>query len=99
MRYQEYSGLSSTFKPFYELCFFCYCAIEWYDDVYVWLTDEGNVYVWGYGILGKGPNVGQSKEPTQLPPSLFGRNEFSPDIKIIDIKCGINYLAALSSEY
>ena len=59
------------------------------------LSEDGDVYVWGYGILGKGPNVDQSERPTLIPPALFGRNEFNPEVRIKDIKCGINYFAAL----
>ena len=63
------------------------------------IVDNGDVFVWGYGILGKGPNFEQSELPTQLPPSLFGVSEFSPDVKVVDIKCGINFFAALTSKF
>ena len=40
------------------------------------------MFVWGYGILGKGPNLDQSNEPVKLPPPLFGCNEFNPDTTV-----------------
>ena len=45
-------------------------------------SESGDVYVWGYGPLGTGPEVTFSKEPLLVPPTLFGRNELSPDAKV-----------------
>jgi len=62
------------------------------------LNDKGHVFVWGYGILGKGPAVQQSETPTQLPPPLFGLNEFNQDTQVVDITCGISNFATLSNQ-
>ncbi|KAK7475627.1 hypothetical protein BaRGS_00033120 [Batillaria attramentaria] len=60
------------------------------------LNDKGQVFVWGYGILGKGPALESSDTPTQIPPTLFGRNELEPHTKVIDIKCGLGHFVALT---
>lgn len=60
-------------------------------------NDNGDVFVWGYGILGKGPVVTHAREPTQIPSTLFGRNEFQPDSRIIAVSAGIGHLAAVSN--
>ncbi|XP_064424898.1 RCC1-like G exchanging factor-like protein [Latimeria chalumnae] len=61
------------------------------------LNDEGNVFVWGYGILGKGPNLAESKTPEMIPPTLFGSSEFNPEIKVVHIRCGLNHFAAINN--
>ena len=61
------------------------------------LNDNHDVFVWGYGILGKGPNLEQATIPTQIPSTLFGRNEFNPDIKTESVFCGVGTNAALNS--
>ena len=57
---------------------------------YFLCLDAGDVYVWGYGILGKGPNVDSAEFPTRIPPTLFGRNEFNTETKVKDIQAGLN---------
>jgi hypothetical protein len=59
--------------------------------------ENHDVFVWGYGILGKGPNLDQTMEPTLLPAPLFGRNEFNPDVVVTSIKCGLGTNAAINS--
>ncbi|XP_029167744.1 RCC1-like G exchanging factor-like protein [Nylanderia fulva] len=66
----------------------CFCMI---------LNNAGNVYVWGYGILGLGPQVQKVFKPTRIPPTLFGNNEYNRDIKVTKIHCGISQLAALTN--
>ncbi|KAK3912656.1 RCC1-like G exchanging factor-like protein [Frankliniella fusca] len=61
------------------------------------LNDQGQVYVWGYGILGKGPKVEKSVQPTEIPPILFGKNEFQPNMKVTSVACGLHHLAALTN--
>ncbi|XP_076456866.1 RCC1-like G exchanging factor-like protein isoform X2 [Babylonia areolata] len=61
------------------------------------LNDKGQVYVWGYGILGKGPELSMSDTPTLVPETLFGRNELQPDTRVVDIDCGLGHFAALTS--
>ena len=60
-------------------------------------VDNGEVYVWGYGVLGKGPKLEQTKTPSYLPMPLFGKSEFSSDVKVEKIYSGVNYFAALTS--
>ncbi|XP_059722318.1 RCC1-like G exchanging factor-like protein isoform X2 [Haemorhous mexicanus] len=61
------------------------------------LTEEGNVFVWGYGILGKGPNLIETAEPEMIPPSLFGWSDFSPDTRVAHVRCGLSQFAALTN--
>jgi alpha-tubulin suppressor-like RCC1 family protein len=62
------------------------------------MNDEGNVFVWGYGLLGFGPNVDFCKEPKLIPPTLFGRNSFNPENRVISINCGLYHMAAINSD-
>ncbi|OXA47091.1 RCC1-like G exchanging factor-like protein [Folsomia candida] len=62
------------------------------------LNQQGNVYVWGYGSsLGLGPTTTRVKTPTQLPPPLFGCNQFSPDVQVVNIAASFMYNAAINS--
>lgn len=61
------------------------------------LNDAGEVFVWGYGILGKGPVVDKSQEPTAIPLTLFGCNEFNPDGKVVSIYGGLSQFAAVTN--
>lgn len=61
------------------------------------LNDQHDVFVWGYGILGKGPNVQQSSEPILIPSTLFGRNEFDTDVVTTSVTCGISSNGAINS--
>ncbi|XP_014480893.1 PREDICTED: Williams-Beuren syndrome chromosomal region 16 protein homolog [Dinoponera quadriceps] len=66
----------------------CFCMV---------LNDAGNVYVWGYGILGLGPEVEKKSKPTQIPSTLFGKNIYNRDVKVTKINCGTSQLAALTN--
>lgn len=59
----------------------------------------GEVFVWGFGILGKGPNLSESSTPEKLPSTLFGQSEFNPDVKATRIRCGLNHFAAVTSMF
>lgn len=61
------------------------------------VNDKGLVYVWGYGILGQGPNVTHQSEPSLLPPPLFGRNELNPKELVTDVACGLSCFAAITN--
>lgn len=61
-------------------------------------AEEGNVFVWGYGILGKGPNLIETAVPEMIPPSLFGWSDFNPDIRVAHVRCGLSHFAALTSK-
>ncbi|XP_043239071.1 RCC1-like G exchanging factor-like protein isoform X1 [Amphibalanus amphitrite] len=61
------------------------------------LNDRGEVYVWGYGMLGKGPELDVSKEPSLIPPTLLGRNDFSPDNTPVSVVSGLYHLSVTTS--
>ncbi|KAI1903478.1 hypothetical protein AGOR_G00027610 [Albula goreensis] len=60
------------------------------------LNEKGEVFVWGYGILGKGPNLSESKTPEKVPPTLFGKSEFNPTVAVTQIRCGLTHFAAVT---
>ncbi|XP_068626747.1 RCC1-like G exchanging factor-like protein [Battus philenor] len=62
------------------------------------VNEQGDVFVWGFGLLGLGPSVQQSATPKQIPPALFGRNEFNPEIVVEKVACGIGHLAAITDQ-
>lgn len=62
------------------------------------LNDQGQVYVWGFGYLGKGPTVDQSSVPILIPESLFGRNIYNPDSGVVKIYAGLSHFAAVSDK-
>lgn len=62
------------------------------------MSDKGEVFVWGYGILGKGPNLSESSTPEMIPSTLFGRSEFNPSVAVTSIRCGLNHFAAVTGE-
>jgi hypothetical protein len=61
-------------------------------------TAEGHVFVWGYGILGKGPKLLETAIPEMIPPTLFGLTEFNPEVQVSQIRCGLSHFAALTSK-
>ncbi|GLG96687.1 Probable E3 ubiquitin-protein ligase HERC2 [Gryllus bimaculatus] len=61
------------------------------------VNEEGALFVWGFGILGKGPKVDHSLEPTNIPSTLFGQNEFEPHSKVVGIEAGIGHMAATTN--
>ncbi|CAG9855374.1 unnamed protein product [Phyllotreta striolata] len=61
------------------------------------VNENGQVYSWGYGLLGTGPNVELSKTPVHIPQTLFGRNDFQPDSTVIDVTCGLYHAAAITN--
>ncbi|XP_076035728.1 RCC1-like G exchanging factor-like protein [Oratosquilla oratoria] len=62
------------------------------------VNDDGEVFSWGYGLLGKGPKATFSKQPTKIPSVFFGRNELNPETKVVSISGGINTFAAINSD-
>jgi len=62
------------------------------------LNEDGEVYVWGYGILGKGPRLTSAFKPERIPGTLFGINEFSQDTQVTRIYAGLGHQAALNSQ-
>ncbi|XP_042298457.1 RCC1-like G exchanging factor-like protein [Sceloporus undulatus] len=61
------------------------------------LNEEGHVFVWGYGILGKGPKLMETAVPEMIPPSLFGLSDFNPDVCVARIRCGLGQFAAVTN--
>ncbi|RVE49615.1 hypothetical protein evm_005747 [Chilo suppressalis] len=61
------------------------------------VNEQGDVFVWGYGLLGLGPNVQHSTKPKVIPAPLFGRNEFNPESAVEKVACGIGHLAAITN--
>lgn len=55
------------------------------------------MFVWGYGILGVGPEVNLSKTPVNIPKTLFGTNQFQPDCKVVSVVCGVSHIFALTN--
>ena len=73
-------------------------ALKLYKNIFLctkYFPENRDVFVWGYGILGKGPNLDQSFEPVLLPAPLFGRNEFNPDTAVTSVNCGLGSNAAI----
>lgn len=57
------------------------------------IDSDKKVWVWGYGLLGKGPKCNELSEPTQIPDTLFGRyTEISHSLTRfpLSVNCGLN---------
>ncbi|XP_019880838.1 RCC1-like G exchanging factor-like protein [Aethina tumida] len=61
------------------------------------VNDNGEVFSWGYGLLGVGPNVQNSKVPLQIPDTLFGKNDFQPDCMVENVYCGLSHAGAVTN--
>lgn len=61
------------------------------------LNDRGQVFVWGFGILGLGPEVDQSSRPKLIPETLFGQNHYNTEAKIEQIHASLDHFAAVSN--
>ena len=62
------------------------------------LNELGEVWVWGYGMLGKGPSLESSVWPSLIPPTLFGVSVGEEDAYVRDIKCGMANFAAITNK-
>jgi RCC1-like G exchanging factor-like protein len=63
------------------------------------VSDKGQVWVWGFGLLGLGPKVTQAAEPLLIPENLLNQSRLEWNkSKITSIVAGLNHLAAVSSE-
>ncbi|XP_055537570.1 RCC1-like G exchanging factor-like protein isoform X2 [Wyeomyia smithii] len=67
-------------------------------DTVLALNDQGDVFVWGYGILGFGPEVIHKSRPCRIPPTLFGRNDFNPSCRIRSIYAGVTHSGAINDQ-
>ncbi|CAH1103130.1 unnamed protein product [Psylliodes chrysocephalus] len=61
------------------------------------LNDNGQVFSWGYGLLGTGPVAELSRKPIHIPDTLFGKNDYQSDSTVIDITCGLYHSAAITN--
>lgn len=62
------------------------------------LNNKGQVFVWGYGILGQGPKVDQASEPSLIPESLFGMNVYNLEVKVTSIYAGLSHFGAITNQ-
>jgi len=62
------------------------------------LNQQGDVFVWGFGLLGKGPALEYANSPTQIPSTLFGRNAFNPDVRPKSVHAGVNTCAVVNTQ-
>lgn len=54
---------------------------------------NGQVWVWGFGLLGRGPKCEESKEPLEIPDRLLGKYQELPHTqnkKVSFVQCGLN---------
>ncbi|XP_046383877.1 RCC1-like G exchanging factor-like protein isoform X2 [Ischnura elegans] len=58
-------------------------------------NDSGEVFVWGYGLLGLGPSADHAKEPVQVPPTLFGAGVFQEQPRVTKVAAGLSYSVAV----
>lgn len=56
------------------------------------------VFVWGYGILGKGPDMKQSRIPTSISPILFGKNQYNTQTRVKSVYSSLFHMAAITTE-
>ncbi|EFA10131.2 RCC1-like G exchanging factor-like protein [Tribolium castaneum] len=61
------------------------------------LNEHGEVFVWGYGLVLGGPKAEQTSRPRKLPEVLFGRNDFQPNNRVVQVACGLSYAMAVTS--
>jgi len=61
------------------------------------LNERGEVYSWGYGILGRGPEELISHTPCLIPPTLVGATAFNPDDKVVSLACGAHNAGAVTA--
>lgn len=59
--------------------------------------ENGQVFSWGYGVLGLGPKVEHSRNPRLIPPPLFGANELNPDSVPVRLEAGMANFAAVTN--
>lgn len=61
------------------------------------ILEHGQVFSWGYGLLGAGPKAQESKVPIHIPESLFGKNHFQSNSMVIDVNCGLFHTTAVTN--
>lgn len=61
------------------------------------VNDQGQLFMWGFGLLGFGPKHTSIEIPRQMPMALFGENEFNSNVKIDHVSCGLLSTAAITN--
>lgn len=61
------------------------------------LNEDGNVYSWGYGLLGRGPAATHSLNPTQIPNTLFGKQFSSSNRRVVSLIAGPHTFGAITN--
>ncbi|XP_055625701.1 RCC1-like G exchanging factor-like protein [Toxorhynchites rutilus septentrionalis] len=62
------------------------------------LNENGDVFTWGYGMLGFGPEVTHRPGPTQISAALFGRNDFNPNVRVRAVYAGLTHSGAINEQ-
>jgi alpha-tubulin suppressor-like RCC1 family protein len=64
------------------------------------INERNEVYVWGFGILGKGPKVDQLDKPSLIPKAIFSCDDLTgnKDNQIVDVVSGLRHFAAISAQ-
>ncbi len=65
------------------------------------LDGDNRVWVWGFGLLGRGPVCEESKEPLEIPEKLLGKYEELPHTlnrHVSFIHCGLNCSAIVMDD-
>lgn len=62
------------------------------------LNAKGEIYVWGYGLLGAGSLIQCSEVPINIPSVLFCLNDFQLDSKVSSIACGLSHFCAITKK-
>ena len=58
---------------------------------------QGQLFMWGFGLLGFGPKHTSIDVPRPMPMELFGQNEFSANVTVDHVTCGLLSTAAITS--
>ena len=62
----------------------------------VFLTDSGNVYIWGYGLLGNCQELEQSSNPQLIDKCSFAAKQAVDPIHVVQLSCGLTHFAAVT---
>ena len=63
------------------------------------INERNEVYVWGFGILGKGPKIDQLREPSLIPKTIFNCDHVTgnPENQVVDVVAGLRHFAAITA--
>ncbi|CAB3373414.1 Hypothetical predicted protein [Cloeon dipterum] len=63
------------------------------------LNEKGQIWTWGFGLLGFGPNVTQVSRPQMIPEVLLGKSSFAwKKSKVVSVEAGLFHLAAVTAD-